>query len=170
MAPEGGQRRKICIYMLLTICGVLSDTLFLFCSFAELAQIKSTPTDSELAVQIDETESKVRVRIQPCPLFWACIITQQPNASSISIYAYAFLFVFSIQVAKLREHLEPLRAGTPLVSTAELNALDAEWIKWRSEWVRRRKVFYKCAPLVFSLHLASPTGRPHAPTDIILFI
>ncbi|KAI0280945.1 TBPIP-domain-containing protein [Russula aff. rugulosa BPL654] len=70
---------------------------------AELAQIKSTPTDSELAVQIDETESKV---------------------------------------TKLREHLEPLRAGTPLVSTAELNALDAEWTKWRSEWVKRRKVFY----------------------------
>jgi len=44
--------------MVLTICGVLSDTLF--CYFAELVQIKSTPTDSELAVQIDETESKVR--------------------------------------------------------------------------------------------------------------
>jgi 26S proteasome regulatory subunit (ATPase 3-interacting protein) len=62
-----------------------------------------------------------------------------------------FLFVFSKQVAKLREHLEPLRAGTPLVSTAELNTLDAEWTKWRSEWVKRRKVFYKCARLVFSL-------------------
>ena len=48
------------------------------------------------------------------------------------------------QVAKLRELLEPLRAGTPLVSPAELDALDAEWSKWRSEWVRRRKVFYKC--------------------------
>jgi hypothetical protein len=54
------------------------------------------------------------------------------------------------QVARLREHLEPLRAGTPRVSTAELDALDAEWTKWRSEWVRRRKVFYKCARL-FSL-------------------
>jgi hypothetical protein len=47
--------------MLLTIYGVLFDTLFLFCDFAELVQIKSTPTDSELAVQIDETESEVRV-------------------------------------------------------------------------------------------------------------
>jgi hypothetical protein len=27
--------------------------------------------------------------------------------------------------------------------------LDAEWIKWRAEWVRRRKVFYKYAHLRF---------------------
>jgi len=105
--------------MLLTICGVYSDTL-ICCYLAELAQIKSAPTDSELAVQIDETESKV---------------------------------------TKLREHLDPLRAGTPLVSTDELNELDAEWTKWRSEWVKRRKVFYKCARLVsLSLPLTFPTG------------
>jgi hypothetical protein len=55
----------------------------------------------------------------------------------------SFFFCF-LQVDKLREQLEPLRAGTPLVSTADLDALDAEWTKWRSEWIRRRKVFYKC--------------------------
>lgn len=33
---------------------------------AELARIKSTPTDAELATQIDEVESKVRVR---CPSY-----------------------------------------------------------------------------------------------------
>jgi hypothetical protein len=60
-------------------------------------------------------------------------------------YTHTISFCLLRQVAKLREHLEPLRAGTPLVSTAELDALDAEWTKWRSEWVRRRKVFYKCA-------------------------
>jgi len=76
---------------------------------AELTRIKSTPTDTELATQIDEVESKV---------------------------------------AKLREHLEPLRAGTPLVSTAELETLDAEWARWRTEWVRRRKVFYNFWALV----------------------
>ncbi|KAH9992228.1 TBPIP-domain-containing protein [Russula compacta] len=76
---------------------------------AELARIKSTPTDSELAAQIDKVESKV---------------------------------------ANLREHLEPLRAGTPLVSAAELDALDAEWVQWRAEWVRRRKVFYNFWALV----------------------
>ncbi|KAI9456843.1 TBPIP-domain-containing protein [Lactarius psammicola] len=49
------------------------------------------------------------------------------------------------KIAKLHAHLEPLRAGTPLVSAAELDALDADWTRWRAEWVRRRKVFYKCA-------------------------
>ena len=58
--------------------------------------------------------------------------------------------VITTQVANLREHLEPLRAGTSLVSAAELDALDAEWVQWRAEWVRRRKVFYKCALPLFS--------------------
>ncbi|KAI0245797.1 TBPIP-domain-containing protein [Lactifluus subvellereus] len=52
------------------------------------------------------------------------------------------------KVAKLRAHLEPLRAGTPLVSAAELDALDAEWVQWRAEWVRRKKVFYNFWALV----------------------
>jgi hypothetical protein len=52
-------------------------------------------------------------------------------------------------VAKLRAHLEPLRAGTPLVSPAELDALDAEWTMWRTEWTRRKKVFYKWVFRVF---------------------
>ncbi|KAH9957120.1 TBPIP-domain-containing protein [Russula dissimulans] len=76
---------------------------------AELARIKSTPTDSELATLIDQAESKV---------------------------------------ATLRKHLEPLCAGTPIVSAAELDALDAEWAQWRAEWVRRRKVFYNFWALV----------------------
>ncbi|KAJ8472342.1 hypothetical protein ONZ51_g8577 [Trametes cubensis] len=44
-------------------------------------------------------------------------------------------------VHKARAHLEPLRAGTPLISAEETAQLDAEWTKWRNEWVRRRKVF-----------------------------
>jgi 26S proteasome regulatory subunit, ATPase 3, interacting protein len=108
----------------------------------ELARIKSTPTEAELATQIDEVESKVSV---PCSSYPHTFTgTTRPSVSCK-------------QVAKLREHLEPLRAGTPLVSTAELDALDAEWVKWRAEWVRRRKVFYKCAHfhfLSFSLSLS----------------
>lgn len=46
---------------------------------------------------------------------------------------------------KLRAHIEPLRSGTPLVSVAELDTLDTDWTRWRAEWIRRRKVFYKCA-------------------------
>ena len=119
---------------------------------AELAQIKSTPTDTELAAQIDESESKVRT--PTCS-------TILPNAYD----AYTYYFFGFGQVAKLREQLEPLRAGTPLVSPAELDALDAEWTKWRSEWVRRRKVFYKCAPPLALL----PQERHHAPTNLTLF-
>jgi 26S proteasome regulatory subunit (ATPase 3-interacting protein) len=64
------------------------------------------------------------------------------------------------QVAKLREHIEPLRAGTPLVSTTELDALDEEWVKWRAEWVRRRKVFYEYARFRF----LPVTGANRLPT------
>ncbi|KAH9173724.1 TBPIP-domain-containing protein [Lactarius sanguifluus] len=52
------------------------------------------------------------------------------------------------KIAKLRAHIEPLRDGTPLVSAAELDTLDADWIRWRAEWVRRRKVFYNFWALV----------------------
>ncbi|EPS94716.1 hypothetical protein FOMPIDRAFT_1133850 [Fomitopsis schrenkii] len=40
-----------------------------------------------------------------------------------------------------RKRLAPLRAGTPLVSAAELAQLDTDWTKWRAEWVRRKKIF-----------------------------
>ena len=51
---------------------------------------------------------------------------------------------------KLRAHLDPLRSGTPLVSSSELDTLDADWTRWRAEWIHRRKVFYKCvAPSSF---------------------
>ena len=48
------------------------------------------------------------------------------------------------QIVKLRSHLDPLRSGTPLVSSSELDTLDADWTRWRAEWIHRRKVFYKC--------------------------
>ncbi|EPQ52957.1 TBPIP-domain-containing protein [Gloeophyllum trabeum ATCC 11539] len=70
---------------------------------AELAKLKSTPTDAELATLIDEVAAAVRIQ------------------------SY--------------RHLEPLRSGTPLVSAAEIAQLDADWVKWRMEWVRRRKIF-----------------------------
>ncbi|KAI0731665.1 TBPIP-domain-containing protein [Fomitopsis betulina] len=39
------------------------------------------------------------------------------------------------------KRLAPLRAGTPLVSPAELVQLAADATTWRGEWVRRRKIF-----------------------------
>ncbi|KAK0504648.1 TBPIP-domain-containing protein [Armillaria luteobubalina] len=44
-------------------------------------------------------------------------------------------------VAKKHAILQPLRSGSPLVSAEDLALVDAEWIKWRTEWVRRRKIF-----------------------------
>ncbi|KAI0635495.1 TBPIP-domain-containing protein [Trametes polyzona] len=69
---------------------------------AELAKLKSTPTDKELAVEVKKAAELVH---------------------------------------KARGHLEPLRAGTPLISAEENAQLDADWTRWRNEWVRRRKVF-----------------------------
>ncbi|CCL98619.1 uncharacterized protein FIBRA_00621 [Fibroporia radiculosa] len=46
-----------------------------------------------------------------------------------------------VATKKARERLQPLRSGTTLVSASELAQLDADWAKWRAEWVRRRKIF-----------------------------
>jgi 26S proteasome regulatory subunit (ATPase 3-interacting protein) len=37
--------------------------------------------------------------------------------------------------------LEPLRAGSSIISASELVHLDEDWKRWRQEWVKRRKVF-----------------------------
>ncbi|TRM69233.1 Tat binding protein 1-interacting protein-domain-containing protein [Schizophyllum amplum] len=42
---------------------------------------------------------------------------------------------------KAEAHLKTLRAGTTLVSAEDLAKIDAEWNKWRSEWIRRKKIF-----------------------------
>ncbi|KAG5646229.1 hypothetical protein DXG03_004056 [Asterophora parasitica] len=44
-------------------------------------------------------------------------------------------------VATLLARLKPLRSGAPMISAADLAQVDADWIKWRAEWVKRRKVF-----------------------------
>ncbi|KAI8980014.1 TBPIP-domain-containing protein [Trametes punicea] len=69
---------------------------------ADLAKSKSTPTDKELAIEIEKVSAAVQ---------------------------------------KARAHLAPLRAGTPLVSVEETAELNADWTRWRNEWIRRRKVF-----------------------------
>ena len=39
--------------------------------------------------------------------------------------------------------MEPLRSGSSLVSAEDLAFMDREWIQWRAEWVRRKKIFNK---------------------------
>lgn len=36
--------------------------------------------------------------------------------------------------------LEPLRSGTPIISPEDREQVQAEWQKWRAEWMRRKKV------------------------------
>ncbi|EJD06101.1 TBPIP-domain-containing protein [Fomitiporia mediterranea MF3/22] len=52
-------------------------------------------------------------------------------------------------VKKTLDYLTPLRAGTSsLLTTEEIAELEADWTKWRAEWVKRRKVFYNLWHLV----------------------
>ena len=48
-----------------------------------------------------------------------------------------------VQIEKTMNYLIPLRSGTSLISTEEIEQLDKDWVKWRKEWVDRRKVFMK---------------------------
>ncbi|KAJ7714342.1 TBPIP-domain-containing protein [Mycena maculata] len=54
----------------------------------------------------------------------------------------------NVHIAELAEaikktdvQLQPLRSGAPLISAEDLEQVDADWVKWRAEWVRRRKIF-----------------------------
>ncbi|KAJ6603149.1 TBPIP-domain-containing protein [Mycena sp. CBHHK59/15] len=44
-------------------------------------------------------------------------------------------------IKKTTAQLQPLRSGAPLISAEDLEQVDADWIKWRVEWVRRKKIF-----------------------------
>ncbi|KAL5533399.1 hypothetical protein ACEPAF_5175 [Sanghuangporus sanghuang] len=45
-------------------------------------------------------------------------------------------------VEKTLEYLAPLRAGTSsFLTDEEIAQSDSDWIKWRTEWVKRRKIF-----------------------------
>lgn len=47
------------------------------------------------------------------------------------------------QVKKTSGYLEPLRSGQTLISQEEMAQLDADWSKWRTEWVSRKKIYMK---------------------------
>lgn len=47
------------------------------------------------------------------------------------------------QVKKISGYLEPLRSGQTLISQEEMTQLDADWSKWRAEWVSRKKIYMK---------------------------
>ncbi|CAE7140130.1 unnamed protein product [Rhizoctonia solani] len=45
------------------------------------------------------------------------------------------------QIELATRALAPLRTGQAPVSESDLAQLDADWIRWRTEWVNRKKVF-----------------------------
>ncbi|CCO31728.1 Homologous-pairing protein 2 AltName: Full=Meiotic expression up-regulated protein 13 [Rhizoctonia solani AG-1 IB] len=45
------------------------------------------------------------------------------------------------QIELLTRTLEPLRKGQTPISESDLAQLDADWVRWRAEWVKRKKVF-----------------------------
>ncbi|KAJ3994144.1 TBPIP-domain-containing protein [Lentinula boryana] len=44
-------------------------------------------------------------------------------------------------IAKRISLLQPLRSGAPPISAEEVAQIDADWLKWREEWIRRKKIF-----------------------------
>lgn len=101
----------------------------------ELAKIKSTPTDAQLASQIEETTAAV----------------------CLSLSNFLDLNPFRNKINKLKERLEPLRSGAPLVSPEDLAQLDKEWSKCRAEWVRRKKIFITYVSLLTTLLTLLPS-------------
>ncbi|KAF7362133.1 Tbp1-interacting protein tbpip [Mycena venus] len=49
-------------------------------------------------------------------------------------------------IKKADAQLQPLRSGAPLISAEDLEQVDADWTKWRAEWVRRKKIFNEYDP------------------------
>ncbi|KAB5593978.1 Tat-binding protein 1(TBP-1)-interacting protein [Ceratobasidium theobromae] len=45
------------------------------------------------------------------------------------------------KIELLQRTLQPLRAGQAPISESDLAQLDADWLRWRTEWARRRKVW-----------------------------
>lgn len=46
------------------------------------------------------------------------------------------------EIAQIESRLQPLRTGAPPISPNDLEKLQCDWEKWKTEWFRRRKVFF----------------------------
>ncbi|KAJ7647543.1 TBPIP-domain-containing protein [Roridomyces roridus] len=44
-------------------------------------------------------------------------------------------------IKKTDAQLQPFRSGAPVISAEDLEKVDADWTKWRTEWIRRKKIF-----------------------------
>ncbi|KAL4065008.1 Tat binding protein 1-interacting protein-domain-containing protein [Scleroderma yunnanense] len=53
-------------------------------------------------------------------------------------------------VKRLLDGLAPLRVGKSLMSAEDMDRIDADWARWRDEWVRRRSVFNSSVRLAYT--------------------
>ena|ERR1700722_13473449 len=94
--------------------------------------MKSSPTDTELHDRITETLTAV-----------ISLTSLTLKSAKLKISSF---FLYTLQIENIESRLSPLRSGVPLISAAELAQIDSDWGRWRSEWVRRKKIFMTYAP------------------------
>ncbi|KZP00542.1 TBPIP-domain-containing protein [Calocera viscosa TUFC12733] len=56
------------------------------------------------------------------------------------------------QVEKLRAEIEPLRSQAPTATPEEMQQIDDDWNKWRTEWKSRKKIFLDLFSAVTDSH------------------
>ncbi|EIW84431.1 TBPIP-domain-containing protein [Coniophora puteana RWD-64-598 SS2] len=95
-------------------------------TLSELAKLRTSLTDEEIAGQ--------QLKID------------QAVCSLVVLLSLDLLYTTLAQISEATKHLEPLRSGAPPISEEEVAQLDTDWVKWRAEWVRRRKVFNSSVP------------------------
>ncbi|KAH7903182.1 TBPIP-domain-containing protein [Hygrophoropsis aurantiaca] len=120
----------------------------------ELAKLRSTPTDAELAVQLAETEARIQTlttRLLPLrarararndaagPEKDGSPGTQGPEIASP---------VREPEIASPAHKPEIASPAHKPETVSPLRELEADWTRWRGEWLRRRRVFESFWPLL----------------------
>ncbi|KAF8893902.1 TBPIP-domain-containing protein [Infundibulicybe gibba] len=105
------------------------------------AKIKSIPPEDmaglELEYQTIEAENKVlmaEVRTASSEL-------TKLKSTATDAELETQLTLMDASINQLQARVVPLRSGAPPISPADLAQIDMDWIKWRAEWIRRKKVF-----------------------------
>jgi hypothetical protein len=80
--------------------------------------------------------------------------------SAFQLYCSGLFTLTPLHLIKMKQimaRLDPLRSGAPLITPQELAQVDDDWVKWRAEWVHRKKVFNECV-LPGSIFVPLPAG------------